>query len=100
MAITIAADTMTSDVTPHVATCWPMPEGQRTLWTVSWLPGRQLTRSEAVEALTLAEEVAIGMRAGVDDEREVRIGEIADLLGVPAAEAVRLVQVALAGPER
>lgn len=47
---------MTSTITRHTATAWPVP-GEPTLWTVTWLPGRQLTRSQAVTAMTIAEVV-------------------------------------------
>jgi hypothetical protein len=44
--------------------------------------------------------VAVGHRdADGPGERLASVGENADMLGVPAAKAVRPVQVALAGPE-
>ena len=48
---------MTSDITRHFATAWPV-EDEPTLWTVTWLPGRSLTRNQAITAMTLAEVVA------------------------------------------
>ena len=48
---------MTSDLTRHFATAWPV-EDEPTLWTVTWLPGRSLTRNQAVTAMTIAEVVA------------------------------------------
>lgn len=47
---------MTSDQTRHAATAWPVP-GEPTLWSVTWLPGRVLTRDQAVTAMTIAEMV-------------------------------------------
>jgi hypothetical protein len=55
--------TMTSDVTPHTATAWPVP-GEPTLWSVTWLPGRALTRNQAVSAMMLAETVSRGIEPG------------------------------------
>jgi hypothetical protein len=53
---------MTSDQTRHTATAWPVPD-EPTLWTVTWLPGRNLTRDQAVTAMTIAEMVV--ERAGI-----------------------------------
>jgi hypothetical protein len=43
---------MTSDRTPHAARLAP---GEQHQWEASWLPGRHLTRNEAITAITLAE---------------------------------------------
>lgn len=51
MATKISDTEMTSDVTRHTAT--RTDDG----WTVTWLPGRTLTRDEAVTAMTVAEMV-------------------------------------------
>ena len=63
MAITITNLIMRSDQTSHTARLWaghttgpgesegPTPSP----WRVSWLPGRDLTRNQAVTAMTLAE---------------------------------------------
>jgi hypothetical protein len=48
---------MSSAATPHTATAWPAP-GEPTLWSVTWLPGRALTRDQAITAMTIAETVA------------------------------------------
>lgn len=56
MSTKITDTEMSSDSTRHVATAWPVP-GEPTLWTVTWLPGRQLTRDQAVTAMTIAEMV-------------------------------------------
>lgn len=40
-------------------TAWPVPEvpGEPTLWSVTWLPGRALTRDQAITAMTIAEAI-------------------------------------------
>jgi len=45
---------MTSDQTRHIATAGAVP-GKPAMWSVTWLPGRTLTRDEAVTAMTIAE---------------------------------------------
>lgn len=52
MPVTIHDRIMTSDRTPHAARLAP---GTQHHWEVSWLPGRRLTRNEAITAMTLAE---------------------------------------------
>ncbi len=52
MAVTINDRTMTSDSTPHTARLTP---GQEHQWEVSWLPGRRVTRNDAITAMVLAE---------------------------------------------
>jgi hypothetical protein len=51
MAVKISDTEMTSDITRHTAT--RTDDG----WTVTWLPGRTLTRDEAITAMTVAEMV-------------------------------------------
>jgi|SRR5215472_7557333 len=58
MSTTITSTAMTSDATRHTATAWPV-DGEPTLWSVTWLPGRALTRDQAITAMTIAEVVAI-----------------------------------------
>jgi hypothetical protein len=54
---TMITDTeMSSEATPHTATAWPV-SGEPTLWSVTWLPGRALTRDQAITAMTIAEMV-------------------------------------------
>jgi hypothetical protein len=53
MALTINDRTMTCDRTHHTARLAP---GEQNQWEVSWLPGRRLTRNQAITAMTLAEE--------------------------------------------
>jgi hypothetical protein len=56
MSIRITDTQMTSDQTRHTATAWPVPD-EPTLWSVTWLPGRALTRNQAITAMTIAEMV-------------------------------------------
>jgi transcriptional regulator with XRE-family HTH domain len=53
MALTISDRTMTSDRTHHTAR---LAQGAQHQWEVSWLPGRRVTRNQAITAMTLAEE--------------------------------------------
>ena len=53
MATKITDTEMSSDVTRHTAT---RTDGG---WTVTWLPGRTLTHSQAVTAMTIAETVRV-----------------------------------------
>jgi len=57
MSTEITETKMSSDATPHTATARPVP-GEPTLWSVTWLPGRALTRDQAITAMTIAETVA------------------------------------------
>ena len=52
MNIKITDEAMTSDTTPHST----RPDGHG--WAVTWLPGRVLTRNQAITAMMLAETVA------------------------------------------
>ena len=55
MALTILDDSISSDRTFHTARAFP-GEG----WEVSWLPGRALTRSDAITAMVLADVTGQG----------------------------------------
>jgi hypothetical protein len=55
--LTITDTDMTSDTTRHSARAWPVPD-EPTLWSVTWLPGRALTRDQAITAMTIAEVIA------------------------------------------
>ena len=52
MALNINDRFMTSDRTPHAARLAP---GEEHHWEVSWLPGRRVTRNDAITAMVLAE---------------------------------------------
>lgn len=53
MATQISDTTMASNQTRHTATA------TRAGWEVTWLPGRALTRNQAVTAMTIAEWVTV-----------------------------------------
>jgi hypothetical protein len=57
MALTILPDAITSDRTLHVAV--PATDG-RHLWEVSWLPGRRVSRDNAITAMVLADHASFG----------------------------------------
>ena len=72
---------MTSDTTPHSARA----EGGG--WTVTWLPGRVLTRNQATTAMVLVETVAGGV-GDHTDKQWLFIEEWANELGITGADAV------------
>lgn len=57
--LTIGEDEMTSDTTRHRAAVQhgAIVSGGPTAWAVTWLPGRLLTRNQAITAMTIAEMV-------------------------------------------
>ena len=57
MTLTITDRMMRSAYTRHTATAWPVLPGEPTLWTVTWLPGRNLTHDQAQAAMGIAEAV-------------------------------------------
>jgi hypothetical protein len=63
MVISITNETMRSDETPHTARYLGSADGWEE-WEVSWLPGRVLSRNQAVTAMTIAETVARGLEPG------------------------------------
>jgi len=84
---------MTSKATVHWAV--PVTAGEPYgTWWVSWLPGRELSRSHAITAMTLAEAVAAmqeeGRTAVVDHTHRLwpHIDQWADELGLTGPEAV------------
>lgn len=76
--ITISSTWMCGDTTARTAVL--LPDG----WVASWLPDRTLTRDEAITAMTLAELVADGGPGHL-------VRHYAAELGVPAADAIRLI---------
>jgi len=55
----ITATEMTSTATRHTAAAGPEPARyEPETWSVTWLPGRVLTRDQAITAMTIAEVVA------------------------------------------
>jgi hypothetical protein len=103
MPLTNNDRTMTSDRSPHAARLAP---GTQDHWEVSWLPGRFLTRDQAVTAMTLAETCST--TAAPDPERHWPFIEgWAEELGLPASHAITRITAAPAwtataetGPER
>ena len=57
MTLTILDDSMSSDRSLHTARLAP---GRQHTWEVSWLPGQQLERNEAITAMVLADVTAEG----------------------------------------
>ncbi len=92
MSIGITDDQMNCNATGHTA--------RRTEagWQVSWLPGRTLTRNQAITALTLSEAAGRNPRPG--DQIWPHAEAWAAELGLPsAAEALRMARGRQA-PER
>ena len=57
MALTIGDGSISSDRSSHTA----RPAlGDRRMWEVSWLPGRLLTRNDAITAMVLADVTGAG----------------------------------------
>lgn len=90
MSTKITETEMSSDMTPHTATAWPVPD-EPTLWSVTWLPGRALTRDQAITAMTIAEMAAepAGTRNGAEGWR-MNLGSWAAELGLTADEAAEM----------
>jgi hypothetical protein len=85
MSVGITDDQMTCNATGHIA------HRGDTGWQVSWLPGRTLTRNQAITAMVLGEAAARGPQPG-DRIWPFAEGWAAEL-GLPsAAEAVRMVR--------
>ena len=88
MALTITEQIMRSPDTAHTATAWPVPDpDEPTLWTVTWLPGRNLTRSQATTAMMLAQAVGRGVGLS-DDPQWPRLDSWARELGLTGPDAV------------
>jgi hypothetical protein len=90
MALTINDRHMTSDRTPHAARLAPGGEHQ---WEVSWLPGRRLTRNEAITALVLAETTSTAADTSELDRMRPFIQGWAGELGLTASQAVTQIAV-------
>ena len=83
LAMNINDRDMTSDQTPHSARLAPGEEHQ---WEVSWLPGRRLTRNQAITAMVLGSELSTAeIRPG--DQLWPFIQGWADELGLTADQA-------------
>lgn len=87
MAIQVVTSSiMTSDTTSHIARC----VGDA-YWVVSWLPGRTLTESQAMAAMTVAAAVATGGLPPDDDWSQ--LDALSRQLGLTGREAAYLVAV-------
>jgi hypothetical protein len=89
MSTKITDAEMTSDATCHTARAWPVP-GEPTGWSVTWLPGRNLTRDQAITAMTIAEAVVTHLDDLADNASRwwLHIDGWAAELGITGAEAV------------
>ena len=87
MALTINDRTMTSDRTPHTARLAP---GDQHQWEVSWLPGRRVTRNQAITALILA-EASNPAEARDRNRRRPHIQGWAAELGMTADQAITMI---------
>lgn len=81
MTITITDTEMTSGQSPHAAR---LGDGG---WEATWLPGRSLTRDQAITAMTLAEAATPGAGSRV---RLFADGWAAEL-GLTGADALALI---------
>ena len=98
MGIKITDDSMSSDLSPHTAEPWPMPEAGESpaMWRVSWLPERPVGRNEAVSAMVLTETVAAHKDMAEGHRLWPHIDSWAAELGLSAREAVTRART---GPE-
>jgi hypothetical protein len=87
MGLSIGDNQITSDDSPHSAHFWPTLDDGTSGWRCTWLPGRNLTGSEARAAMKLADTVAIrGQLAESLDIGALIDAEAADL-GLTGADA-------------
>jgi hypothetical protein len=89
MSTTITGTEMTSDATRHTAAAGPDPGPyQPRPWSVTWLPGRELTRDQAITAMTIAEVVATHDLCNHADKMWAFIDGWAAELGISGPHAV------------
>lgn len=86
MSTTITAVAMSSTTTPHSASYVP----ELGVWRVTWLPRRDLTRNQAVTAMTLAESVSTH-QLHHDDPHWAVVDSLAAELGYTGPAAVGLI---------
>ncbi len=95
--LTITDTDMTSDTTQHRAAVEPgaVVEGGPTAWKVTWLPGRLLTRNQAISALTLAEMLIERAHILADPAAKLwwHVDGWAEELGLSRADAVAMASV-------
>lgn len=74
---------ITAPQTPHIA---GTTDGRR--WEATWLPGRALTRNEAITAMTIAEAVAARDLTDPGDPLRCHVDGWAAELGLTGQEAI------------
>jgi hypothetical protein len=67
MALTITDQVIRASGTRHTATA-----SDSTGWTVTWLPGQILTRSQAITAMLIAQAAAKGGRLAIRGHTSMR----------------------------
>ena len=95
MPIQMTDTEMSSTLTS--ATAVYQPDADSGTWAVSWLPGRLLTRNQAITAMTLAD--VLGQDVPADSGLWPHIGGWAGELGLSTAEALQLLAEAALGEE-
>ena len=91
--LTITDSEMSSDTTRHTAKLVKLPSPLTGYsWQVTWLPGRHLSRDQAITALTIAEVAAAhGYGVGDDDSKwRLHVDGWATELGLSGPQATAL----------
>ncbi len=92
--LTITDTRMTSDTTAHRAAVQhgAIVSGGPTAWAVTWLPGRLLTRNQAITAMTLAEMLVERAHVLADPAAKLwwHVDAWAQELGLSRADAVAM----------
>jgi hypothetical protein len=83
MSLRIEVDRIACTTSPHTAWRISAPDNPQ-CWRVTWLPGRRLTRNQAVTAMTLAEVLASGTHP--DKVATAQLGAWAAELGLNPTE--------------
>jgi hypothetical protein len=95
--LTITETKMTSDTTRHRAAVQhgAIVSGGPTAWEVTWLPGRLLTRNQAITAMTLAEMLTERAHVLADPAAKLwwHVDAWASELGLSRASAVAMASV-------
>ncbi|BEK94856.1 hypothetical protein [Nocardia seriolae] len=85
MALRISGRAITSDMTPETAHLVPGPDGGA--WALSWLPGWDLTREQAIDGMALDE--MLSDPAAVDAELAMELAALrAESLGMGLEDVV------------
>jgi hypothetical protein len=89
MTTTISDTTMTSDETRHKAYV-----GVDHVWSVTWLPGRALTRDQAITAMTIAESADAALDPRGAERVWPHIAGWAAELGLSDVDAIAMASLA------